>query len=234
MAKKADPFEGMDPFEGIDPCEDDYVFIDQLKIKGLTDDDEVLKKHLSQLNPRQKQFVLNYFRTGAPVSAAINAGYAESTATQSHNWVKPYARGAASCQAIWDVVNLIRGKLEENDLTSEQSVLGQLEKLAFSDIRQLYDANNQLKPVRDLSEAAAASLAGLDMSVNKLGDKSSRVKTADKLRALELIAKIKGLFKKDNEQRGVSLDQIYQFLLDNAPAAADAFIATLKARTGHE
>lgn len=75
-------------------------------------------------------------------------------------------------------------------------VMLELGRVAFADIRKLYDQHGNLKPVHQLDDdtAAVVSSVQVDVAVNGRGDDAEpvitkRVKTVDKMAALGLLAR---------------------------------------------
>jgi len=93
------------------------------------------------------------------------------------------------------------------DISAERTKL-ELARIGYSDIRQFYDENGFLIPVHQLSDDAAACLAGVEeekLFDYRNGEKEHignlvKIKRHDKLKALEMLARIDGIFEKDNSQ----------------------------------
>lgn len=87
-------------------------------------------------------------------------------------------------------------------------VLQEAARLAYSDIRELYDAKGRLKPVKDWPDHLAAAIGGVD-TVRRNVDGSDghtddviKVKAWDKPKALEMLMKHLGLLKDRIEHSG--------------------------------
>ena len=91
---------------------------------------------------------------------------------------------------------------EKVDVTKEQ-VIKQLARIAFGDIRKLYNENGGLKNIQDLDDEAAAIVSGIETTEEFDGYGEDReqigytkkVKIASKDRALEMLGKYFGIFK---------------------------------------
>jgi phage terminase small subunit len=89
-------------------------------------------------------------------------------------------------------------QLDRAELTA-QMVKDRLRLLAFQDIRQLFDADGNLKPLHDLPDDAAAMIAGVEVIIKnaKAGDGITdlvhKVKIVDPVKPLEMLAKHFGL-----------------------------------------
>lgn len=91
------------------------------------------------------------------------------------------------------------------------NILIEIARIAFSDIRQLYNEDNTLKDITQLSDEAAAALEGVetdeitDTRGNVIGI-TKKVKMSSKLRALELLMKFKGLLDKDDSGNSINFN----------------------------
>lgn len=85
-------------------------------------------------------------------------------------------------------------QLAEQGLSAAR-VLEELRRLAFSDLRPLFDRHGCLKPIGTLTDAQAAAVAGMEVIIKnaQAGDGHTdtihKIKLWDKTRALEMLAK---------------------------------------------
>src|SRR5438105_10826456 len=154
------------------------------------------------LTPKQARFVAEYLIDSNATQAAIRAGYSAKTA----NKVGPRLLvnvGIAAALATKQTTQL--AKLE---ITAER-VLEELARIAFFKATDFFDADGNVLPVTQLSADAAACIASLDIILANIDagdgkrDRMHRIKLADKLRALELLAKRFGLVKEQVEVTGL-------------------------------
>lgn len=75
---------------------------------------------------------------------------------------------------------------------SKEAVLAELKKLAFSDVRDMYDDEGELIPVHELSDNAAASVSRIEVEIKGANVLSKRVKRWSKESALKAIIDICG------------------------------------------
>jgi phage terminase small subunit len=94
-------------------------------------------------------------------------------------------------------VGEFRGNLREKCAITQERVLREIARLAFFDVRKLFDAEGRPKPVHELDDDTAAAISQLD--IDELGRVKYRL--ADKGVNLERLAKHLGLFERDNAQR---------------------------------
>jgi phage terminase small subunit len=145
------------------------------------------------MTERQRAFARFYAADplGNKAEAARKAGCTpKSAAVTANKWLKN-----ANVQAE---ITLLRAKTEiKLDITAEK-VLKELSRIAFLDIRKIFTEEGALRPIHELDDETAAAIAGLEHE--KLFDyfgkgqakhigTTSKLKLADKLRALELLGK---------------------------------------------
>ncbi len=145
-----------------------------------------------KLSAKQELFVSWFAVDGNATQAAIRAGYSEKTAKAigAENLAKP---------AIAEAIAEARAKrLERNEVTAER-ILGELARVAFFDPRKAFNPDGSMKPLDELDDDTAAAIAGLDLaeirdSEGKPIGVLKKIKIADKLVALDKLARHLGLF----------------------------------------
>lgn len=153
------------------------------------------------LNAKQRRFVVEYRKDLNATQAAIRAGYSEKTARQqaSDLLAKPDIAAAIAEQTA--------AALERADLTADR-VLEELRRLAFSDIRGLFDDAGNLKPLKDLTAEQAAAVASFEVVKQNVTagdgviDTIHKLKVYDKTKALDMLAKHFGLLTEKIEHFG--------------------------------
>jgi hypothetical protein len=96
---------------------------------------------------------------------------------------------------------------EAADLTAAR-VLEELRRLAFVDIRGLFDDRGNLKPIQDLTPEQGSALSSVEVIIKnaKAGDGATdeihKIKLWDKTRSLDTLAKHFGLLKEDVQVTG--------------------------------
>ncbi len=99
-------------------------------------------------------------------------------------------------------------RLEQRSEVTQAQVLREIGRLAFADIRRLFDIKTgQLKPVTELSDDVAATLVSIDIArqtvtrrvsgnvETEIREQVIRVRQADKIGALTLAAKHLGMLR---------------------------------------
>lgn len=156
-----------------------------------------MHKQMDRLTAKEQRFVDEYLIDGNGTRAAIAAGYSPNTALSiaSENLRKPdIARAVAERQLA------LRQKVQ----VRQEDVLREACRIAFSDIRNVADfGENGVRffDSDELSEDASRTIAEVTSKTRTLPGKRNeepvyeverKIKMYDKLRALELVAKLIG------------------------------------------
>ncbi|MBN6728210.1 terminase small subunit [Burkholderia multivorans] len=111
---------------------------------------------MKKLTAKQQRFVDEYLVDLNASAAARRAGYSVKTADRI---------GAQLLGKTWvatKVAEAIKARSERTHITQDR-VLRELSRIAFFDIRKLYNADGTLKRPDQLDDEAAAVLAGVDV-----------------------------------------------------------------------
>lgn len=160
-------------------------------------------KDQSGLTDKQKKFCEEYLIDLNATQAAIRAGYSENTANEQG------ARLLAKV-SISQYVQERQEALQTDTGITQKRVLEEYAKIAFSDIRRFYTVDGALKSIHELDDQTAAALSGVEVYEEKssadpedesftLGQ-TKKIKTYDKVKALDSLARHLGMFEKDNRQ----------------------------------
>lgn len=146
-------------------------------------------KMFQKLNEQQKRFCENYLTYFQPKKAAREAGFNEdySYALLRNPLIKGYIKERSA--------NIMA------EIHQEQvRVFRELCVLAFSDIRQLYDEEGNIKPLNEWPDEVARCVASVKQTVRKRGkgenrivEKSLEPKLWNKNQALDTLARVVGL-----------------------------------------
>jgi len=127
--------------------------------------------------------------------AAIRAGYSENSA-------RSQASRLLTDENIQAYIAERRKERAEKLEASADNVISEVVKLAFHDIRDMYDKKGNLKSIPELDDMTAATISSFKVKLEKSGEDQYDViqeyRRYDKLKALELLAKLIGLLDKDS------------------------------------
>ncbi len=131
---------------------------------------------------------------------------------------RPPIRGGFVCPKHGGALPRVRAKANERlaDLIDPDRALREAARLAYSDIRQLYDEKGRLKPMKDWPDDLAAAIGGVEFVRRNVEggdghqDDVIKIKAWDKPKALEMLFKHLGLLteKLDITVRGSLEDRI--------------------------
>lgn len=156
----------------------------------------VEKAEPPQLTDRQRMFVAEYLVDLNATQAAIRAGYSAKTAEQQG----PRLLGNVGVSAAIEAA--MKAREQRTQITADR-VLQELGRLAFSDIRKLYNEDGSMKLPHELDDDAAAALSGIDVTEEFTGKGDERelagftkkAKVFDKGAALTLAMRHLGMLK---------------------------------------
>lgn len=149
------------------------------------------------LTPKQKRFVSEYLANGLNATrAAISAGYSEKTAE---------SQGSRLLSNV-EVAAAIGSKAEKHmtklDISVERT-LNEVGRLAFLDVRKMFESDGSLKQIDKIDDDTAACISGLEVSDiwdSGEGEQKSiigtlkKVKLSDKGAALDKLMRYHSLY----------------------------------------
>jgi phage terminase small subunit len=145
---------------------------------------------------KRARFAAEYCVDLNGAAAAIRAGYAPKSAKVTASRLLTDANLAASIRARLDRM------ANKAELTPER-VMRALASLCFSDVRSLFDENNNLKPMADLTPDQAAAISGIESEEifsgsgedRKVTGVARKIKLWNKVGALAQAAAVLGMTK---------------------------------------
>lgn len=147
-----------------------------------------------KLTPKQETFAREYLIDLNATKAAFRAGYSPKTAEIQGYQLLRNSLVAAKVQELMDK------RATKSEITSDR-VLTEIGKLAFADIRKVFDESGQLLPVHMLPAEVAASISSIEVVTSRIPggeptdvEHTSKIKFWDKRGSLELLGKHLKLF----------------------------------------
>jgi phage terminase small subunit len=145
------------------------------------------RRHPIQPTVRQQRFIAEYLIDGNGTQAALRAGYSPRSAKQ-------VSARVLSRSYIQDAI--LKARREREALVAEKSaidaawVLRELAELWRVDVRAIFQPSGELKPIHELSDAAAKLVASFEViDTPGAGLQTKKVRIIDRLRVLEDIGK---------------------------------------------
>lgn len=154
-----------------------------------------------KLTPKQQKFCEQYLIDLNATQAAIRAGYSKNSARRiaTENLSKPY---------IKQVIEKAQLKASDKAEISQQRVLREESRLAFADLRQIFDKNGTIIPITELPEDVARSIIGLEV-IEQPGEKTIyKYKFSDKGKALERISRHLGMYQDNKVDITLNIEDI--------------------------
>lgn len=143
------------------------------------------------------KFCDKYFETLNGTQSAIYAGFSEDTAKQQ-------AWQILQRDDVQEYLQKLRIEYADKAGVTKEKVMREVAKISFSDIRNYYTGDDKLKPITDLDDNEAAALASVktyeEYSQHEVIGINKEIKLYDKLAGLEKLARMLGMYEKDNEQ----------------------------------
>lgn len=173
-------------------------------------DNETNQQHEQKTARRKSEhridvFCREYIKSLDGTSAAIAAGYSQKSACSQGS------RLLRNVKISSKIADLQKKQTDKLDITAER-VLGELAKMAFLDPRKFFREDGSLKPVGELDDQTAASLAGIEHEklfehfgkgqAKEVGT-TTKIKIADKGINLERLGRHLKLFTDKIEHSGL-------------------------------
>jgi phage terminase small subunit len=178
------------------------------------------------LTTQQKMFVSNILEGMNQTDAYLNAGYKCPRSVARRN--------AARLMTNADILEKIKGvqrRAAKKAEITHQMILEQYAKIAFFNIRQLYDKNGNPKKILDLDDDTTAAIAGIDILHKNTHSGEiytiKKIRLNDKIKALDSLARIQGMFS-DRLNLGMNAQTLNAILL----ALPEDFAASVREELG--
>jgi phage terminase small subunit len=145
----------------------------------------------TELTPKQARFCAEYFVDFNATKAALRAGYSAGTALSGKLMTVP---------KIQQHLQQRGAKMHEEIHVTSQAVLEEIQKVAFASMGDFFDEHGKLKPMHQVDEGAKAALWHYTLSEDKQGNTTIKIRMANKLGALEKMARILNMYKRTAQE----------------------------------
>ncbi|RUM19321.1 terminase small subunit [Rhizobium vallis] len=154
---------------------------------------------MAKLTARQRLFVAEYLKDLNATRAALRAGYSENSNANRNRLMANEAVRA-------EIDRVLGQRLERLEITAER-VLSAIAEIAFGDVRDVFDEEGALKAPSEWDDRTAASVAGLEINTSAKAKGEvvhvAKIKRADRLRALDMLARHHSLYNDRLEIKGL-------------------------------
>lgn len=165
--------------------------------KTATQSTGVVPQEGKSLTPKVLRFVDEYLKDLNATQAAVRAGYSKRTAKQQGSRLLTNAD-------VQRQVEIARKELAVNAGITRERILAEMAKIAFSDLRDLYNEDGTLRMPHEWPEGAAGAIASMEFETMQLGGggdddavpvskRVAKVKVWDKGKQLENLLKHLGM-----------------------------------------
>jgi phage terminase small subunit len=147
---------------------------------------------MAELTPKHLKFIDEYLKHGIGSKAVIACGMSASGASVTANRFLKDPRIVAELARR-------RQLSEKRAQLSVEMVMSELKNLVTSNVQDLYNEDGTLKGIHELPADVAKAISSIEM-----GDKGSgikKLKTHNKLGAIELASKLLGMVRAEQENR---------------------------------
>jgi len=159
------------------------------------------------LTPKQERFVEEYLIDLNATQAAMRAGYSAKTA---HSMGPRLLVNVEVSAAIAEK----RAELSARTNITQDMVIAELAKVGFSDLRKILTKDGSIQSPHDWDDSTAGAISsmevvsrssGTDEDGNREFEYVSRIKTWDKLSALDKLGRHLGMFQSDTQNVTINL-----------------------------
>lgn len=164
----------------------------------------------TKLNRKRKLFAEEYVKDHNMTQAAIRAGYSERTA---------YSQGQRLMKnvEIKEYVDQLQAEIRERNKITVDELVETLAAMVRFDIADLYDEKGNLLPINEMSKEARMVIESIESEEEIIGKKrkgvTRKLKLSNKRANIIELMKYFGAYRKDNEQKAQTVEQITVFNL---------------------
>lgn len=184
---------------------------------------------MAKLAARQQRFVEEYLIDLNATQAAIRAGYSAKTATSQANRMLTFVD-------IQNAIAKAKNRRSKKTEVTQERVLLELARIAFGDNRKLMTwgpGGVALRSSTELSDDDAALVSEVSETITDKGS-NIKIKTNDKMKALELLGRHLGMYREKMEVTGDDGGPIqYKNMTDEEKQKRITELLAKRAQSGH-
>jgi len=164
----------------------------------------IKKRGKNALSLVETAFALEYVRNKGQAAKAYRKVMKNENSNDGS--VQAMASMMLKREEVWNEVNRLIAKMFKAPRITAGRILLETARMAFFDPRDLYEENGSLKPVKDLSDDAAAAISGFKVREGVDGTRTYDVSFVSKLEALKVLGKYKNIFR-DTPGFGINVEK---------------------------
>lgn len=167
---------------------------------------------MKPLTPQQMRFCEIYVQTGNASQSYIDAGYK----VKDGEVAKVNAARLLTLAHVSLYVKQLQNKTSQKHEVSRDRIIGELVKVAFADMSEVVEIDDKGKPVikKDANLNALDSISSSESYSDTGYSKSFSVKKSDKIKAMEMLCKLLGLYDKEDSESRRNLEANSRRVLD--------------------
>lgn len=146
-----------------------------------------------KLIEKAEKFCLEYVKSNNARESCIKAGWSKGSATNVSVYMMKNPHILAR-------LAVLKAEAAERNKVTLDDIIGELKKVAFADIRNLFDGDDGMVKVKDIDDNNAGAIISIEIDELNAGrgdDKikigvTKKIRKGDKVRALEVMARLLG------------------------------------------
>jgi hypothetical protein len=156
----------------------------------------IYARESKRMNRKQQLFVREYLVDLNAAAAAIRAGYSRKTARQHA------ARLMTNVNISAEIEKATASRMQRLDITADK-VLQEIAKLAFFDIRNLFNPDGSIKPIHELDASTSAAIRGFECFERKINLNvfMQRVRSLARLEGMQLFSQLVGIVSDEYKEK---------------------------------
>jgi hypothetical protein len=161
-----------------------------------------------EMNKKQQLFVREYLVDLNAAAAAIRAGYSKRTARQHANRLMTNVYISAEIQKA------TAARMQRLEITADR-VIQELGRLAFFDVRNLFETDGSLLPLHKLNRDTAAGIAGFELVQVEIPHRLLRgIRVLGRYEGIYALAcHLAGFSEKERKKKRTEFAEIYASIL---------------------
>jgi phage terminase small subunit len=149
------------------------------------------------LSAKQQRFVAEYLKDLNATQATVRAGYSVTSAHVTGSRLLSDAKISAA-------IAFAQAEIAKSHGVSMDWLIERYKRIADADTRKFYDENGNLKAIKDLDDASAYALAGVETDETtvegRVVSRIRKIKRWDPIKALDSLGRHLGMFAADNSR----------------------------------